>query len=320
MPKISILIPAYNAGKCIDRSLDSALGQTFSDIEIVVVDDGSQDNTLEVLDRYASSDNRVKVVRHPRNLGVFMARETLINNSSSDHLMFLDSDDALKPDACENLYSEALRSGADLVIGGYELCWNDGRKVVKNNELNYGNGPYGVAMAMLKGELKRYLHSKLFEKRLFVENPPEYLEHFNLCEDEIMSFSASKNVHNAVRVSGVVYEYWQVDGSLTHSGGPKLRRDQLYARSVVRSICYGIDKDLGKESETFLLKGLHCSIKSSGGKNRKELVSAVSDFGLSSIISFPSLVRRFGFKKGLNYYIVTRFKFGSRLVNLYDNA
>ena len=320
MPKISVLIPAYNVEKYIARCLDSVLGQTFTDIEIIIVNDGSTDGTASIIDEYATRDSRIRVIVHPENCGLMWVRKTCIEASTGDYLMIVDSDDRIKLDACELLYSAAVNSGADLVVAGYEVCSSDGRKVYKANKLEYGNDTRGVVRAMLEDELKRYEWAKLYARRLLVDNPPEYLKHFNLCEDEIISYNMAFNVRKAVSISDVVYEYNQIDGSLTHNDNPKLFRDMMFAKSVVRNLCYRVDEEIGELADVNILKSIHWMIKSRGGSNRRVMVRSVDDFGFSSILSFPALVRRLGFKKGLNYYLVTRFKFGSWLVNLYDNA
>ena len=320
MPKISVLIPAYNVEKYIARCLDSVIGQTFTDIEIIIVNDGSTDGTASIIDEYATRDSRIRVIDHPENCGLMWVRKTCIEASTGDYLMIVDSDDRIKLDACELLYSAAVNSGADLVVAGYEVCYSDGRKVYKANKLEYGNDTRGVVRAMLEDELKRYEWAKLYVRRLLVDNPPEYLKHFNLCEDEIISYNMAFNVRKAVSISDVVYEYNQIDGSLTHNDNPKLFRDMMFAKSVVRNICYRVDEEIGELADVNILKSIHWMIKSRGGSNRRVMVRSVDDFGFSSILSFPALVRRLGFIKGLNYYLVTRFKFGSWLVNLYDNA
>ena len=320
MPKISVLIPAYNVEKYIARCLDSVIGQTFPDIEIIIVNDGSTDGTASIIDEYATRDSRIRVIVHSENCGLMWVRKTCIEASTGDYLMIVDSDDRIKLDACELLYSAAVNSGADLVVAGYEVCYSDGRKVYKANKLEYGNDTRGVVRAMLEDELKRYEWAKLYVRRLLVDNPPEYIKHFNLCEDEIISYNMAFNVRKAVSISDVVYEYNQIDGSLTHNDNPKLFRDMMFAKSVVRNICYRVDEEIGELADVNILKSIHWMIKSRGGSNRRVMVRSVDDFGFSSILSFPALVRRLGFKKGLNYYLVTRFKFGSWLVNLYDNA
>ena len=102
-PKISILIPAYNVEKYIARCLDTIVGQTFGDIEIVIVDDASTDGTLGIIEDYASRDSRIKVIRHPENMGLVWVRNTGIDASTGDYIMFADSDDTMDLTICEKI-------------------------------------------------------------------------------------------------------------------------------------------------------------------------------------------------------------------------
>ena len=116
MPKISIVVPVYNTEKYLEQCIKSLINQTFNDIEIILVDDGSPDNCPAICDRYAEEDERIKVI-HKQNAGVSEARNSGIEASQGDFLMFVDSDDWMEPDGCEILYNEYLRTGADTVIG-----------------------------------------------------------------------------------------------------------------------------------------------------------------------------------------------------------
>ncbi|UTC82378.1 glycosyltransferase family 2 protein [Treponema denticola] len=102
--KFSIIIPIYNRSFFIDETLSSLLNQTYTDIEIICVDDYSTDNSLEKLETYALKDDRIKIVRHQKNLGPHCARKTGVENASGDYILFLDCDDMLEPDACKVLY------------------------------------------------------------------------------------------------------------------------------------------------------------------------------------------------------------------------
>lgn len=104
--EVSILIPAYNCERTIRRAIESALQQTFQDFELIVVDDGSQDGTLEVIKTIV--DPRIKVVRHPKNSGEAEARNTAIKSSSGRYLAFLDSDDEWLPEKLSR-QMEAIR-------------------------------------------------------------------------------------------------------------------------------------------------------------------------------------------------------------------
>ena len=312
MPKISILIPAYNVEKYIARCLESVLGQTFEDIEVIVVNDCSTDGTRGVVNEFISRDPRVKLIDHEENYGVCWARKTLVEASEGDYLMFVDSDDTIKPNACERLYSEAIENDADLVIACYELCFSDGRRVAEANKLDHGNDTRGIVKAMLMDELKRYLWAKLYMRRLLVDNPPEYLKHFNLCEDEIISFTAALNVQKAVCIPDVVYEYYQFGKSLTHNTNLKLFGNMMRARAVVKDVCFSVDEELGKMAEVYALKGIHFHIKA--GKDRKEVLEIARKNGFSGLLSFHSLVSHLGLRKGITYFLVMRFSFVSRLL------
>ena len=114
MPKISVIIPVYNAEQYLRKCLDSVVSQTFRDIEIICVDDGSTDGSGAILDEYAAKDNRIVVI-HQANAGVAAARNTGLKSAQGEYLAFLDSDDAYNPQLCELAYNRACQSGADIV-------------------------------------------------------------------------------------------------------------------------------------------------------------------------------------------------------------
>ena len=113
---ISIVVPIYNAAKTLPQCLDSLIGQTYSDLEIICVDDGSTDDTQDILAQYAVKDDRIKVIRKEKS-GVSEARNKGIEQSSGQWLMFVDSDDWLSADCCERLMDVA--AGQDLVLFSY---------------------------------------------------------------------------------------------------------------------------------------------------------------------------------------------------------
>ena len=115
MPKISVILPIYNASSCIEETLNYILAQTFNDYEVICVDDGSTDNTLAVLKDYEKKDKRLKVISQS-NGGAGKARNTGLDNASGDYLAFLDADDLYDPDMLSKAYSKAVEGNADLVV------------------------------------------------------------------------------------------------------------------------------------------------------------------------------------------------------------
>lgn len=115
MAEISFIIPVYCVEKYIHNCLDSVLNQTFTDFEVVIVDDGSPDNCPAIVDEYAQKDSRIKVI-HKKNGGVSAARNDGINAASGKWAYFVDSDDWLELDAAEKLHRRAMETGADCVM------------------------------------------------------------------------------------------------------------------------------------------------------------------------------------------------------------
>ncbi|MCR5753636.1 MAG: glycosyltransferase [Acetatifactor sp.] len=116
--KISIIIPAYNVADYIAKCLQSIINQTYRNLEIIVVDDGSEDATGQILDEYSKKDERIRVIHQP-NQGVSVARNAGIGVAVGEYYFFFDGDDFMEPDTVENVYRTAREQQADTVIYGY---------------------------------------------------------------------------------------------------------------------------------------------------------------------------------------------------------
>lgn len=127
MPKISIIVPVYNAENELKKSVDSILNQTEMDFEVILVDDGSQDNSLKICRHYAEIDCRVKVI-HQENTGVSAARNAGIAIAAGDYIGFVDSDDWIELQMYERLLSEAEVSGAEVVMCDATTVYDNGKK------------------------------------------------------------------------------------------------------------------------------------------------------------------------------------------------
>lgn len=117
--KFSIIIPIYNRSFFIDKTLSSLLDQTYTDIEIICVDDCSTDESLQKINSYTVKDKRIKVVTHSKNLGPHCARQTGVSNASGDYILFLDCDDALEVSACASLYDILSKTDYDVLEFAY---------------------------------------------------------------------------------------------------------------------------------------------------------------------------------------------------------
>ena len=129
--KVSIIIPAYNVEKYIEECLDSAIGQTLKEIEIIVVNDGSVDNTKRIIEGYADRDERIIIVNQ-ENKGLSATRNKGASLAEGEYIYFFDSDDFISPNAMETLYNNAVKNNLDIVAGKH-IEFND--KEIKFSEI-----------------------------------------------------------------------------------------------------------------------------------------------------------------------------------------
>ena len=125
MKKISVIVPVYNVEQFLRECIESIRNQTYKNIEIILVDDGSTDNSGKICDEYISKDSRIKVI-HKENGGLSSARNTGLDNATGDYVMFSDSDDLFLPDSCQVMIDEMERTNSDYVVGNYQNCNEDG--------------------------------------------------------------------------------------------------------------------------------------------------------------------------------------------------
>ena len=125
---ISFIIPVYNGEKYLRECLDSILGQSFRDMEVIMVNDGSLDHSQEIMEEYATKDQRIRVFSQ-KNKGVSAARNLGLDRAKGEYIFFLDCDDILLEGAVEVIYRKAVETEADLVVGNYQYYINISGKI-----------------------------------------------------------------------------------------------------------------------------------------------------------------------------------------------
>lgn len=153
-PKISVIVPVYNTEKYLAESLDSVIRQTFKDIEIICVDDGSTDNSSNILSKYAKKDSRIKVISQ-KNQGVITARNNAIKQAEGDYIYTLDSDDVIDETTLEKSY-KAIIAGKGDIITCRIMCFgeqNEEMRLPKPNKINMAGGNCLVNAALFKKSL-----------------------------------------------------------------------------------------------------------------------------------------------------------------------
>ena len=227
--KVSVVIPIYNVEDKVARCLESILAQSLHDLEVIVVDDGTPDHSMQVVDRYAAGDSRFRVVAHERNRGLMQARKTGYMMAEGDYVMFCDSDDYLLPHAVETFYDEAMRTGADVVSGDLMLVFpNDDRQEVRSSALRYGSAMIPVYKSLLLDEYHHNLCGKLFRRSLLQDHDYTTIEHFTNGEDGFLFYQVMEHVAKVVHLQKPLYYYVQNDKSSTRF---------RYGENAIHSIC-----------------------------------------------------------------------------------
>lgn len=124
---ISIIVPVYNTENYLEKCLYSLVNQTYKNIEIIIIDDGSPDNSMNIIQKFVLADNRVKVISQ-KNQGLSGARNTGMNNANGDYIMFIDSDDWIEIDTCEKAINASEKYNADVVFWPYIREFSDSQK------------------------------------------------------------------------------------------------------------------------------------------------------------------------------------------------
>lgn len=124
-PKVSIIVPIYNSETYLEECLDSIINQTLKEIEIICVNDGSTDNSLDILNRYASNDDRITII-NKQNTGYGNSMNVGIDHAKGEYIGIVESDDYIKPHMYETLYNKAIEHDLDLIRADFEQFMGEG--------------------------------------------------------------------------------------------------------------------------------------------------------------------------------------------------
>lgn len=181
MKKVSIIVPVYNVEKYLEECIESMLNQTYTNIEIILVDDGSTDSSGKICDKYKIIDNRVKVI-HKKNEGVSSARNTALDMIDGEYLCFVDSDDYVDKDFILKLV-ENLNDN-DMTICGYiEKYLDKEEKIDITNQIQILTNVDIMNQVIGLSNIKGYLWNKLFKTEIIKNNKISFSNNICLCED-----------------------------------------------------------------------------------------------------------------------------------------
>ena len=250
-PKVSIIVPAYNTEKYINKCLTSLINQTYKNIEIIVVNDGSTDNTKEIVENFAYSDYRIKLF-NIENSGVSNARNFAIKNSTGNYIAFVDSDDYISSNYIEIMLSCALENNLDLVCCNFQkISENKTQKKYKIKKVKtkiYNKTEY--LKEIFTGNLLTFAltTSKIYKKELM----NEFIGNIVHGEDILYNYYYLQKIDKAGYLNLKLYTYVTRKNSAVNSRFSKCRFMLMYKLIEIANELHQSKPELEKYIRTWL--------------------------------------------------------------------
>ena len=262
-PLVSIIVPVYNAQKGLSRCLESICSQTYQELEIIVLNDGSTDDSLAICEQFRAKDPRIVVV-DKENEGVSCTRNAGLVLAHGDYIQFADSDDALDPDYTQNLVQAALEHNADLVIAPYWMVIpsNSSKtghaletlqtslgiepEAPKTEVHKYGFLPQGVysredyARRLMQQPASFYygvLWNKLYRREIIAQNQLGFAPDVHWAEDLIFNMGYLEHAQVFVSIPEAGYHYIQNPKSTPAAKSPGIRKNKSLSKKVAARMC-----------------------------------------------------------------------------------
>lgn len=287
VPKISIIIPVFNSENLLNKCLDSVKNQSLHDIEVICIDDGSEDNSYEILKKYESEDNRFKIFRQ-ENYGAGFARNNGIEKSSGEYLLFVDSDDYIEVNTCEKLYEQAKRLDCDLILFDSMRHFPNNRNLnlihfKKNKDIDYHikvfdyeyfrdrifDGEYGV------------IWNKLYKSSFIKNNGIKFPSHkiYNDVEFHVKTTLLAKRISY---VEGLFYHYNRLGHSSLQTSFVKTNHSIIFFDVLYGLINFLVQNDLFEnfrwEFINFTIFELRNKLKSIDSEFKQEFYEKTKEF------------------------------------------
>lgn len=216
MKKVSVVMPVYNMEEVLAQSIHGLLDQTYENIELILVDDGSSDRTLKICESFAKLDARVKVIRSEKNRGAGAARNLGIREATGDYVYFPDADDRVEPDAIKTLMEVVEDFACDLVVFGYRIIDSKGRLKTKIYPNSFLTGEairsrYEAHLGMMRTySIQGAAWNKLFNLKIIKTHQIEY-PILRRHQDEVFISRYVNYIQNACFIPDILYTYFAND-------------------------------------------------------------------------------------------------------------
>lgn len=227
-PLISVIIPVYNVEKYLNKCITSVVEQTYKNLEIIIVDDGSTDQSPEICDEWKKRDSRIQVV-HSSNGGAGKARNTALDMATGDYVTFVDSDDYIAPQMYQVLL-EQFYDGIGIVECNYSMVYDDSEKFKEERKI-YKIHTYSAMQAMHEN-INDHIFRQLIWNKMYRKDVIKgiYFPTGNKIDDEFWTYQAIGNASKLIYIDQKLYAYRQQEQSVMHLLDAKKRLEALKAK------------------------------------------------------------------------------------------
>lgn len=239
--KVSIIVPAYNAEKYIERCIKSLIGQTYKNIEIILINDGSKDDSLSILRNFESRDKRIILINQ-ENSGPSKARNRGINESNGDYIAFIDADDYVELNYIEEMIKQSNCFKSDMIICNYKEVRREG-EIPSNIFTFINNGQVYDCDTNCMGEVLcgrgGLVWGKLLKSSIIKENRIRFDENISMCEDLLFTLDFIKNTKVVSKVDDYLYIHNKYnDESITAKYNKELFSEQVKVQRKLEQFVY----------------------------------------------------------------------------------
>lgn len=242
--KISVIIPVYNAARYLKKCMNSVINQTYKNLEIIVIDDGSTDASSTICDKYAAMDKRVQVI-HRENKGLVSARKFGVSLASGDYIAFADSDDWIEIDMYEKLSQEVFRNDSDIVASGYIYETDYPVRILNSIAAGFYQGadleqkvyPYMLYSGVeYEFGLTQFMWNKLYRRPVIEMGIRDVDERITDGEDVAIFFPTALSAESISVVSGCFYHYREIKTSMSRKKSSEYYENAMHLNQYLEKI------------------------------------------------------------------------------------
>ena len=320
MPLVSIIVPIYNVEKYLKRCIDSILDQTFKDFELILVNDGSTDNSEDICKEYEAKDKRIKYF-YQDNSGVSKARNKGIENSCGKYIQFIDSDDYVDEIFLDVIVNRFRKDNSDIVFSGFYNEYDNGKiyreKCYEKSIISENIQEY--CLKLYRNDLFGYSCCKTFKSSIIKEFNLRFDENMSYCEDELFTCDYCKYIKRISIENRAMYHYIDYKGNRTTLTSKK--RDEIFNRDKLFDSWFNL---IGNYDKKYLDDKAYKTIKflffnevwsDKSYKIRKKNINKIKETSIMKYINNNINLRKNKIVKWIKYGDIRLFKLYFRIMN-----